>query len=80
MNEPRFNDYREITAKYAGKSTACGSKVGGHEITIGDLIGHWFGKGGISPTKTMCAACWSSWCCENQAADYDEAMMGGASW
>ena len=72
MRLARFNDYREIAAKYAGKSTACGSKVGGHDIDVGDLIGYSaFGyrtdRIGVK-ALTICANCWQSWCWEISAA------------
>lgn len=69
MRTPRFNDYRGITAEHAGKSNACGSKVGGHDIAVGDLIGYVPKRRyGGPPAPTMCSACWSSWCCENAEA------------
>lgn len=65
MRTPRFNDYREITAKYASVATACGTKgkAGGHAIAMGDTIGYSPNRG-----ASMCASCWQAWCCENAEA------------
>jgi hypothetical protein len=54
----RFDNYREIDARFASTGTC------GHAISKGDRIG-WH------PTikKTQCTACWSRWVAENAEAD-----------
>ncbi len=64
-NTPRFDDYREITAKFDSKSTDCGSKVGGPDIKNGDAIGYCR-RGGTS--HSLCADCWRAWVSEIHAA------------
>ncbi len=72
MSMPRFNDYREITAKRSGTGTC------GHAIRKGDVIGYYPPRSrGYSSGSTQCADCWARWRAENAAADLDEAMMGG---
>lgn len=70
MSAPRFYNYKQITAKFASKSTDCGSAVGGHEIKIGDIVGYCrLGKN----SHTHCASCWAKWVEENREADRYEA-------
>jgi hypothetical protein len=54
----RFDNYREIDARFASTGTC------GHAISKGDRIG-WH----PSLKKTQCASCWSRWCAENAEAD-----------
>ena len=54
----RFDNYREIDARFASTGTC------GHSIAKGDRIG-WHS----SLKKTQCAACWTRWCAENAEAD-----------
>ena len=62
MASPRFNDYREVVARFATVGTRCH-----HEIRPGDRIGyaprskHW-----------ICADCWRAWAHENAEAAYWE--------
>lgn len=56
----RFDDYREITAKFASTGKC------GHEIRKGDRIGYNRQDG------CYCAGCWRTWVAENRAADEDE--------
>lgn len=53
----RFDNYREITAKFPSTG-ACG-----HAIAQGDTIG-WHNKHGA-----YCQACWTKWRAENREAD-----------
>ena len=54
----RFDNYREIDARFASTGTC------GHAIAKGDRIGwHPILK------KTQCTACWQRWCAENAEAD-----------
>lgn len=64
----RFDNYREITAKFASVGKC------GHPIKPGDRIGYNKRHG------CQCANCWSKWSAENAAAAADEAMMGGGTW
>jgi hypothetical protein len=54
---PRFNDYREIVARFDSIG-ACG-----HPVKKGDDVGY-NRRGGV-----QCAACWRHWCAENAEAD-----------
>lgn len=67
----RFNNFREIKAKFDSRSTDCGRYPSGdgHEIKSGDVIGYAKKYG---PAHTMCAACWKKWVAENQAEDMAE--------
>ncbi len=60
----RFENYREIDARFASTGTC------GHAIAKGDRIG-WH----PSLKKTQCASCWLRWVAENAEA---AAMEGGA--
>lgn len=57
----RFDNYREITAKY-NSTGKCG-----HRIHAGDRIG-WNKRHGV-----YCQACWEKWYAENQEAAAIEA-------
>ncbi len=54
----RFDNYREIDARFASTGTC------GHAIRKGDRIG-W--QPAIK--KTQCTACWARWVAENAEAD-----------
>jgi hypothetical protein len=65
----RFDNYREITARFDSVATACGSTApGGHAIKTGDRIGYLPGR-----ALTMCSDCWARWVAENREADAIEA-------
>lgn len=49
-NEDRFDNYRELDARYPSTGTC------GHDIRKGDRIGWHPGL-----KKTQCADCWDSW-------------------
>lgn len=70
FGRPRFDDYREITAKYDG--TACNDA---HAVHKGDRIGY-------APRfrKVVCAACWRRWQAENAEADAIEAGYMPSPW
>jgi hypothetical protein len=70
MAAPRFDDFREITAKFDSKSTDCGSATGGHEIKKGEIIGYCRKN---RNSHTVCDTCWAKWCAENAEADAIEA-------
>ena len=53
----RFDNYRELDARFASAGTC------GHSIAKGDRIG-WH----PSLKKTQCAACWLRWVSENAEA------------
>lgn len=61
----RFSDFRPIVARFASKASRCS-----HEIARGDRIGYSARHG------TFCQACWARWEAENEAAAFDERMMG----
>ena len=67
----RFDDFREITAKFDNTLTC------GHAAKAGDRIG-WSGRrgrDGASRAETCCAACWLKWCDENrEAAAYEQGL------
>lgn len=63
----RFNDCREITAKFNSTGTC------GHAITAGDRIGYGRKHG---QTNTHCQACWSKWTAENREAEAIESGYG----
>jgi len=65
---PRFDDYREIVARYASTGKC------GHAIAKGDVIG-WHKRGGA-----YCAACWAKWRAENAEADAIEAGYMPCVW
>ena len=75
----RFNDYRDITARFDSMSTACGTRDGapGHAIKKGDSIG--YGRKRYGAAETMCAACWHKWQSENRECDYLE-RGGNYAW
>ena len=54
----RFDNYREIDARFASTGTC------GHAIAKGDRIG-WHPR----LKKTQCADCWARWVAENAEAD-----------
>ena len=58
----RFDNYRQIAAKFASTGTC------GHAIKKGETIGYSRLHG------TRCAACWSQWAGENAAAAQDEEL------
>ena len=60
-SEDRFDNYREIAARFASTGTC------GHEIKKGDPIGWHSGL-----KKTHCTDCWRRWCAENAEADMAE--------
>jgi hypothetical protein len=62
----RFENYREITAKFDSKGSC------GHAIKRGDVIG-WHKTHGAK-----CPDCWSTWSAENAAAAQDEAMYAAS--
>ena len=61
---PRFPEYRELVARYAGTGKC------GHAIRKGDVIG-WHLRAGA-----QCAECWAKWCDENAEADRLERSSG----
>ena len=65
----RFDNYREIDARFASTGTC------GHEIAKGDRIG-WHPH----LKKTQCAACWARWVAENAEADAIESGYGACPW
>ena len=67
-NPPNFDRFQQINAKRA--TSLCMN--GDHEIAIGDTIG--FARRGGS-AYVCCENCWSAWCAENQAADFDEMQI-----
>jgi hypothetical protein len=64
----RFDNYREITAKF--------NSIGkcGHQITKGDRIGYNKRFG------CQCSNCWSRWVAENREADAIEAGYMNSPW
>ena len=69
MQSARFNDYREITARF-DSTGACG-----HPIRKGDRIG-WARR----TRETRCTACWDTWCAENAEADAIESGYMPTVW
>ena len=67
---PRFNDFREITAKFGSTGTC------GHPIDKGDRIGFAPRKRRGAPVSTCCATCWARWVSEVAEADLAERMGG----
>lgn len=65
----RFDDYREIEARFDSTGTC------GHKIKRGQRIGY-------APRfrKTQCAACWARWVAENAEADAIEAGYAPCPW
>lgn len=63
-NQNRFDNYREITARYPSTG-ACG-----HNIKPGDLIG-WHSRHGA-----CCADCWRQWSADNANAAAYESNLG----
>jgi hypothetical protein len=64
----RFDDFREITAKFDSTATC------GHAAKAGDRIGY-AGKRGYRQPEICCADCWSKWCDENrEAAAYEQGL------
>ena len=59
----RFDNYREIVARFSSTG-ACG-----HSIVQGDVIGYHRTHG------AMCEDCWESWTAENREADRSEAQF-----
>ena len=64
----RFDNYREITAKFDSTGKC------GHPIKKGDTIG-WNKRHGC-----YCSACWSKWVAENREADAIEAGYMPSCW
>lgn len=64
----RFDNYREITAKFDSTGEC------GHPIKKGDRIG-WNKRHGC-----QCANCWSRWVAENREADAIEAGYMPSCW
>jgi hypothetical protein len=61
-NADRFDNYREITAKFASTGKC------GHAIQAGDRIGYNRQHG------CQCSSCWARWSAENaEAAQYEAA-------
>lgn len=56
----RFDDHREITAKF-DSTASCG-----HAIKTGDRIGYGRKHG---QSSTQCPDCWGKWSAENREAD-----------
>lgn len=71
MSSPRFNDYREITAKFDSQGSC------GHPIKKGERIGY-ARKHGTS--HTSCPTCWDKWVAENRYADAVEAGYMNSCW
>ncbi len=69
MQSARFNDYREITARFDSTGTC------GHPIRKGDRIG-W----AMRFRETHCTACWDRWCAENAEADAIESGYMPTVW
>ena len=65
----RFDNYREIDARFASTGTC------GHAIAKGDVIG-WHPR----LKKTQCAACWARWVAENAEADAVERGYQASAW
>jgi hypothetical protein len=65
MTSVRFNDCREIAAKFDSVGSC------GHPIKKGDRIG--YGRKGHD-SHTSCPNCWADWCAENADADRYEAQ------
>lgn len=57
---PRFDDFKEITAKHAG--TCMNVRTCGANVYIGDTVGYSRRAG------VVCRDCWSKWCYENAEA------------
>ncbi len=57
-NADRFDNYRELDARFASTGTC------GHAIAKGDRIG-WH----PSLKRTQCTSCWTRWVAENAEAD-----------
>lgn len=64
----RFDNYREITAKFDSIGKC------GHEIKKGDRIG-WNKHHGC-----RCSSCWSRWVAENREADAIESGYMPSVW
>lgn len=71
MSTARFNDYREIAAKFDSTGSC------GHPIKKGDRIGY-ARKGGQS--HTSCPNCWSRWVAENREAAAIESGHMNSCW
>ena len=69
--QPRFYDYREITAKFDSTGTC------GHDIKQGQVIGYCRRN---RKSYTQCAACWQKWVAENQEADAIESGYINNCW
>jgi len=65
----RFQNYREIAARFASTGTC------GHAMAKGDIIG-WHPR----IKKTQCADCWRRWCAENAEADLVECDDMPSCW
>ena len=64
----RFDNYREISAKFNSTGTC------GHQIKKGDQIGYNRNHG------CRCASCWSTWKAENREADMVERGEMSCVW
>lgn len=64
----RFDNYREITAKFDSTGKC------GHPIKKGDRIGY------NRNFRPPCAACWSKWVAENREADAIESGYMPSVW
>ena len=60
----RYNDHREITAKFDSVGTC------GHAVKKGDRIG--YAKPRYGAVSVQCTACWRKWADENREADMYE--------
>lgn len=69
----RFDDYREITARFSSIATGCGKGL--HRIEKGETIGYAGKRGG-----TICGDCWARWRAENAEADAIEAGHLPTCW
>lgn len=67
----RFNDYREIEARYDGEGCR-GARTGPHPVHQGDRIG--YARRGRR-SLVVCADCWRRWSDENAEADRYEAGL-----
>lgn len=66
--EDRFENYREITARFDSTGKC------GHSIKKGDTIG-WNKRFGV-----YCSSCWSNWSAENHEADMVERGFMPCVW
>ena len=69
MNNDRFDNYREIQARFNSIGNC------GHAIKKGEIIGY-----NSRNKKCQCANCWSRWVVENREADAIEAGYMPQVW